>query len=223
MVDSGWPVSAAPERAELELVAYVRASTALTDANHRVPARPPLRHAGAPAPDPRQAVHPGTVASRLRQMPDRYCFSNAASAARDHQLLYAEGMAAFTDGGRIFCLPHAWCVLPDATALDLTWDPGRGLAYFGITFTDRSLWPTTNRGTLDDYHAVLPLLRDDLAPHQRADLGRRASLARQASRTARPAGTPSRVWSPPAAARARTPQPRRARACPPAPAIGCRR
>ncbi|MFF1713580.1 hypothetical protein [Streptomyces sp. NPDC058268] len=114
--------------------------------------------------------HPGDLVG----MPDRLCYSNAAHYALanpDDQLLYAEGFA-ITHTGMDFHLPHAWCVRPDGTVVDPTWDDVPGRAYIGVPVADAALWPVGGGGLLSDVDRCLPLLRDGFAPGAVADVGR---------------------------------------------------
>ncbi|MFB7836167.1 hypothetical protein [Streptomyces sp. NPDC056056] len=92
-------------------------------------------------------------------MPNRQCYMNAARYAQDHpeeQLLYAEGFARMQRMD--LDLAHAWCVRPDGTVLDPTWDTAPGRAYVGIALKDPTLWPLDGGGVLSDMERTLPLL-----------------------------------------------------------------
>ncbi|MDG4795211.1 hypothetical protein [Micromonospora sp. WMMD1082] len=120
---------------------------------------------------------PGPLPRGLGKMRDRFCFINAATAARrSHGLLYAEGIASFTVRGQPLSVPHAWCAATDGTAVDPTWDAGMGVAYLGIAITDASLWPTSNGGLFDDHRQSAPVLRDGFTPGATAALGRALPL-----------------------------------------------
>ena len=115
---------------------------------------------------------PGPLPAEIRAMPAQFCFINAAVTACRHGLLYAEGIAGFAVGDEIRGLAHGWCVAPDGSVVDPTWDPDIGVAYLGIAFTDRALWPTDNVGLLDNHLRNEILLRGGIAPGSTADLGR---------------------------------------------------
>ncbi|XVU24243.1 hypothetical protein ACQPZJ_44605 [Actinoplanes sp. CA-054009] len=115
---------------------------------------------------------PGPLPGEVGKMPDRFCFQNAAEVARLHGLTYAEGMAAFSNGGAFGCLAHAWCVTADGAVIDPTWDPGVGVAYLGIAVTDQRLWPRQNRGLLDNYELSAPFLRGGFPPGSALPAGR---------------------------------------------------
>jgi hypothetical protein len=58
------------------------------------------------------------------------CFANAMQHARINDWVYVEGWAC--TGGLGLALEHAWCLRPDGTIMDPTWDDGHD--YFGIPF-----------------------------------------------------------------------------------------
>ncbi|XVV10852.1 hypothetical protein ACQP2X_39340 [Actinoplanes sp. CA-131856] len=156
---------------EADLVAYVRGHARLIDDGHQRPAgyaysSTPhllLAHGRLFAP----AVRPGAI----ERMRDHFCFENAAAVAREQNLIYAEGFAAFTTAsGLTMPLPHAWCLTTDGAVVDPTWDNGD--AYLGIAFTDTTLLPSSNRGLLDDHRNSDRFLREGLAPGTYTDLGR---------------------------------------------------
>ncbi|WP_372407481.1 hypothetical protein [Streptomyces luteireticuli] len=107
-------------------------------------------------------------------MPDRLCYSNAANYALAHRgqgLVYAEGFA-LTHAGLDFHLPHAWCVRPDGTVLDPTWDDAPGRAYVGVPVADPLMWPVDGGGLFADFGRTLPLLRDGFPEAAIANVGR---------------------------------------------------
>ncbi|GLZ00784.1 hypothetical protein [Actinoplanes sp. NBRC 103695] len=161
-----------PRLAEDALVDYVRAFAELAEAHHRLPDGwrhlTPSHLLLAEGRLFNLALRP----ANMSKMPDQFCYANAAALARTHDLLYTEGIAAISHNRQTLCLPHAWCTDTDGTAIDATWASGTGIAYLGIAFTDRSLWPEDNRGTLDHHQKAEPLLRDGLTADQVAAVGR---------------------------------------------------
>lgn len=115
---------------------------------------------------------PAPLPDHVAPMPNRQCYMNAARYAKDHpeeQLLYAEGFARMQRMD--LDLAHAWCVRPDGTVLDPTWDTAPGRAYVGIALKDRSLWPLDGAGILSDMDRTLQLLKDGLPAGALALLG----------------------------------------------------
>lgn len=111
--------------------------------------------------------------SDLVGMPDRYCYSNAAQYALEHRhtgLVYAEGYAL--PYGVDFPLAHAWCVRPDGTVLDPTWDDAAGRAYVGVAIRDPQRWPRDGGGVLQDPERGFPLLKGGLPEGALVTLGR---------------------------------------------------
>ncbi|WP_280465841.1 hypothetical protein [Nocardia brasiliensis] len=117
---------------------------------------------------------PAPRAPGIPKMPDRYCYENAsvtANANASDGLLYAEG---FATPGAVMGLPlaHAWCVTPDGTVVDPTWQDS-GAVYFGIALADSAIQPPYAGGLLSDFEQCLPLLRDGVPATALADIGRR--------------------------------------------------
>ncbi|WP_414170973.1 hypothetical protein ACMATS_38325 (plasmid) [Streptoverticillium reticulum] len=109
---------------------------------------------------------------RLPAMPAGQCCNNAARyahARHEHGLVYAEGFALDVAGAY---LPHAWCVRPDGSVLDPTWQNAPGRAYIGMLVADRRLWPVEGGGLLEDFRRLLPILRDGLPQQALAVYGR---------------------------------------------------
>lgn len=159
--------------AENVLLEYVRAHIRFADDHYRVPDGWRYKTSSHLLLAQGRLFTPGPLPAQIGKLADRFCFRNASVTARAHApLLYAEGIAAFTVAGTTGCLPHAWCVTSDGTAIDPTWDPGTGVAYLGVAIADVALWPTDTVGLLDDYQRSTPLLRDGLPPGSIADLGR---------------------------------------------------
>lgn len=158
--------------AERALVAHLRGHAGFVDQNYRTP--PGQLYA---TPEHLLLAHGrlfdlGRRPADIGKMRDRFCFQNAATAARRHGLLYAEGIAVFSVTSGFACLPHAWCVTSHAAVVDPTWDDGAGQAYLGITLADPDLWPTDNRGLLHDHQRSAFLLRGELSLDSNASLGR---------------------------------------------------
>ncbi len=110
-------------------------------------------------------------------MPDGACYANAAYTARtyrEHDLVYAEGIAALSRRGVTIHLPHAWCVTRAGDAIDPTWEVEDGtVAYFGVPVADAEIWPARGEGLLEDFGWAKRLLRDGLLPGAVADRGYR--------------------------------------------------
>ncbi|MGX1810885.1 hypothetical protein ACWIGI_34635 [Nocardia sp. NPDC055321] len=97
----------------------------------------------------------------IAKMPDRLCYENAAATARAHHgLLYTEGLATPSVASAL-PLEHAWCVTPDGSVIDPTWESA-GAVYFGVALADSTMVPTGGGGLLSDFDRCLPLLRDGL-------------------------------------------------------------
>ncbi|BCY07183.1 hypothetical protein [Actinoplanes sp. L3-i22] len=128
---------------------------------------------------------PAPLSAATRRTPGWRCYRNAATVARRHGLLYAEGLAATRIAGTFWSFPHAWCVTPEGNAVDPTWESGHGLAYLGIALTDPAHWPTDQQGSLLEDHAHgTPLLRDGVPDDMTAPLGRPIPAPRQGMRGA---------------------------------------
>ncbi len=81
---------------------------------------------------------------------ERMCFKNALHMAEDKGWMYAEGWA--TRPGLI-PLEHAWCVRPDGSIVDNTWEDG--MHYFGLVF---DMHMAVNLVLQTGYYGILPNL-----------------------------------------------------------------
>ncbi|GAA2845734.1 hypothetical protein GCM10010443_04080 [Actinoplanes cyaneus] len=134
------------------LLVYIRSYTELVDGHIGRARGLGVCYRVASTPRPGPAVLAPAHARADRQAPDKHCYRNAASVAREHGLLYAEGIATTRAGGGLWDLPHAWCVTADGDAIDPTRQAGTGLAYLGIAFTDTMLWPGDERDSILEDH-----------------------------------------------------------------------
>lgn len=95
-------------------------------------------------------------------MTDRLCYRNAAATAREHHgLVYAEGFAC-TRAAADIPIAHAWCVGPDGTAIDPTWEHSAEV-YYVLAVANPVLWPQAGQGLLSDPHRCEPLRRERLS------------------------------------------------------------
>ncbi|MFI8459087.1 hypothetical protein [Kitasatospora sp. NPDC085464] len=115
---------------------------------------------------------PAPLPGHIDLLQPRRCFLNSAWTAAEHHLLYVEGWAV--PAGFNLQLEHAWCVTPDGTVVDPTWEVP-GTAYFGVPILDRDLWPGLAgcEATLFDIDYMTDLLHDGLPEGAVADIGRR--------------------------------------------------
>ncbi|WP_228821316.1 hypothetical protein [Nocardia farcinica] len=115
---------------------------------------------------------PAQRPSSVTKLPERHCFHNAArTAAARPGLVYAEGFAGAVVGSSVVPIQHAWCVWPDGTVLDPTWDQP-GAAYVGVAVQARLLWPDHRRdGLLADFQRSLPLLQHGIPEAALIELG----------------------------------------------------
>ena len=86
------------------------------------------------------------------------CFMNAAKAAlMDRCLTYVEGYAA-----GLIPIIHAWCVTARGEVVEVTWEDGVGVEYYGIPFKKEFLRDELLRnkhyGLIDQWHNKWPLL-----------------------------------------------------------------
>ncbi|GLW74676.1 hypothetical protein Kpho02_69740 [Kitasatospora phosalacinea] len=163
-----------PRSAEASLLAYLRLSAELSEQSahgtsgwrYRSPYHLLLEHG--------RWFIPAALPPAISRLEERYCYANASRTARDNAgLLYVEGFGA-VDAGQVVPIAHGWCASADGTAVDPTWSDGAGVAYFGIPFADRSLWPDPDLGgsLLQEPRNYLPLLRDGLPANAVASVGR---------------------------------------------------
>ncbi|NUW46992.1 hypothetical protein [Nonomuraea rhodomycinica] len=95
--------------------------------------------------------------------PAGFCYANAAEVATARGWTYVEGLALVDTGSTRLPVPHAWaCPGPAGTAAEVTWPPGRGVAYLGVplaadTWSARPFWDSS---PVLDVHARRELLRD---------------------------------------------------------------
>ncbi len=111
---------------------------------------------------------------RPRGRPQR-CYGNATLHSQTYQLVYTEGFAIHTTG---FPAAHAWCVRPDGTVEDPTWDTD-GHAYLGLPFTDDYLREHETRAAthtvlFDQHRTGWDLLTHGLPANSLARVGRRS-------------------------------------------------
>lgn len=114
---------------------------------------------------------PAPRAGDVPALPASLCYANAAMIARAYDgLIYAEGVALLAD--QPVQLEHAWCVQPDGTVADPTWDDGAAAAYLGLPITDVRLWPIDGQALLADFARFRPLLENGLPDGALARIGR---------------------------------------------------
>lgn len=88
----------------------------------------------------------------------KLCYMNATKLAlKRPDLVYVEGFAV-----GVIPVMHAWCVTPDGTVIDPTWDTGRD--YFGVPiktgYLRRAIVKSGFYGLIDNYQNEWPLLRE---------------------------------------------------------------
>lgn len=113
------------------------------------------------------AVHghwftPAALPARVRPLPERQCFANAAATEQKHpHLAYTEGFAVAA--GSPVPTAHAWCTDADGHVIDPTWSQLGGSAYLGIVLPS-NLRPRAPRywGVLEAPDSLYPLLRSGL-------------------------------------------------------------
>ncbi|WP_214327908.1 hypothetical protein [Nonomuraea sediminis] len=97
--------------------------------------------------------------------PAQFCYANAAEIAAARGWVYVEGLALVDTGSTRFAVPHAWaCPGPAGRAAEVTWPPGRGVAYLGVplaaaAWSARPFWDSS---PVLDVHTRRELLRDGL-------------------------------------------------------------
>ncbi|MFE6921633.1 hypothetical protein ACFVAV_11350 [Nocardia sp. NPDC057663] len=168
--------SALVDALEHVVVDYIRMNADIVDRNRYGDPEWSYRSAYHLLLDHGRFFTPTARPSDVSKLPDRFCYQNAVTTAYaygDHGLLYAEGFACSRAAAGI-PIQHAWCVLPDGTVVDPTWEPTADV-YFGVAVTDPALWPSDGGGLLSDFERCLPLLRDRLPADMLGSVGRKHS------------------------------------------------
>ncbi|MGW1180086.1 hypothetical protein [Streptomyces drozdowiczii] len=105
-------------------------------------------------------------------MPARQCFANAfALATVRSELVYAEGYAVYAVGDTLLPLQHAWCVAPDGSVVDPTWETP-GAAYLGLPIGPVLGPPGLGPGLIHEITFLAQALEAGLPAEALVDLGR---------------------------------------------------
>jgi hypothetical protein len=89
----------------------------------------------------------------------RACYSNSLRAAAENGWQYVEGYA-FGPSGLGLDIHHAWCVKPDGTPVECTWEEP-GVAYRGVVFPLPVVLDALDAtgSVLDDWMRDFPILK----------------------------------------------------------------
>ncbi|MBE1560074.1 hypothetical protein [Nonomuraea africana] len=110
---------------------------------------------------------PAALPPGVGRGPMGFCNGNAAETVAQgwpdaRGWIYVEGFALVATGGNRLPVPHAWvCPASGRTAMEVTWPPGRGMAYLGDALSP-AVWthrPPYDSSPLLDAHERRELLR----------------------------------------------------------------
>ncbi|MGW4369753.1 hypothetical protein ACWEKT_29300 [Nocardia takedensis] len=166
--------SAPVDGLERVVLDYIRMNAAIVDRNGYADPDWVYRSAYHLLLDQGRFFTPAVRPRGIVKMIDRLCYRNAVATAREHDgLVYAEGFGCSSWAAGI-PIAHAWCVEPDGTVIDPTWEHSAQV-YYGLAVTDPALWPDDGEGLLSDPRRCELLLREGLSVDTRGPAGRRAS------------------------------------------------
>lgn len=115
---------------------------------------------------------PAELPANVRRLPARQCYANAfLLATRRAELVYAEGYALHAYDDTLLHFQHAWCVAPDGSVVDPTWETP-GDAYLGLPLGPAVGPPSLGPGLIHEMTFLAPVLEAGLPADALVDVGR---------------------------------------------------